>query len=96
MGTEIINDMFLHSPKRPFNTPIESGLRSLIILAEGAPWFYDLQRLVYYDYLLVHSGDVLNGPQSLHPSLPHRSGEILVRRMIVESGLNLMFSKKLI
>ena len=81
---------------RPFNTPIETGLRSLFLLSDSSPILIDLQRLVYYDYLLVYSGDVENGPPSLHPKIPHRGGGWLVRQKIVENGLNLMFSKELI
>lgn len=81
---------------RPFNLPVETGLRCLYILAEIYPDSCDLQRLIYYDYLLVYSGDVENGPPSLHPSIPHRGGGWLVRRQMVENGLNLMFSKELI
>src|SRR5437879_6232450 len=81
---------------RPFNTSLESGLRSLFILNSVAPNLRDLQRLIYYDYLIVHSSDVPDGPLSLHPPIPHRSGEWLVRRELVQEGLNLMFSKELI
>lgn len=81
---------------RPFNSPLESGLRMLIILdkikAQGA----DLQRLVYYDYLLVHSGDVDGGPESLHTAIPFRSGEWLVRRDVIQKGIELMYSKELL
>lgn len=52
---------------RHFNTPIESGLRLLFVLDEAKGEVFDLQRLVSYDYLLVHSGDVEGGPVSLHP-----------------------------
>lgn len=76
--------------------PVETGLRCLYILDAIYPSASDLQRLVYYDYLLVYSGDVENGPPSLHPSIPHRGGGWLVRRQMVETGLNLMFSKELI
>ena len=82
--------------KRPFNTPLEIGLRSLFILDAIAPNVRDLQRLMYYDYLLIHSGDVSNGPDSLHPPLPHRSGEWLVHRKLVSDGLDLMFAKELL
>ena len=81
---------------RPFNLPVETGLRCLYILDAIYPSASDLQRLVYYDYLLVYSGDVENGPPSLHPSIPHRGGGWLVRRQMVETGLNLMFSKELV
>lgn len=75
---------------------MESGLRSLTILVAAYPNYYDLERLVIYDYLLVHSGDIDNGPKSIHPNTPHRSGEILIKRPIIESGLKNMISKGLI
>tara|TARA_R110000850_G_scaffold214249_3_gene340170 strand:+ start:1302 stop:1796 length:495 start_codon:yes stop_codon:yes gene_type:complete len=78
-----------------FNSALETGVRSLIILTANFPSALDLQRLVDFDYLAVHSGDV-NGPESLHPPLPMREGELLVRRKIIESGLSLMMSRGLI
>jgi len=82
--------------KGVFNSPLEAGLRCLAILTAGYPNNYDLSRLVFYDYMLVHSGDIAGGPESLHPATPHRSGEILIRRPVLESGLNLFLSKGLI
>ena len=81
---------------RPFNTPLECGLRTLFVLnaAKGKP--SDLQRLVSYDYLLVHSGDIPDGPPSLHPAVPFRGTELLVKRDLVRSGLNQMFSRELL
>lgn len=79
----------------PFNSPLETGLRSLAILEAAFPNRYDLQRLVELDYLVVHSADV-GGPDSLHAPLPLRAGELLVRRQIIERGLLLMMSKGLI
>jgi hypothetical protein len=78
-----------------FNSALETGVRSLVILAANFPGALDLQRLVDFDYLAVHSGDV-DGPESLHPPLPMREGELLVRRKIIESGLSLMMSRGLI
>lgn len=79
-----------------FNSPMESGLRSLTLLVAAYPHYCDLERLVIFDYLLVHSGDIDNGPKSIHPDTPHRSGEILIKRPIVESGLKNMIAKGLI
>lgn len=79
----------------PFNSPIETGIRALILLAESYPEQLDLQRILEFDYLMVHSGDV-GGPPSLHPPLPLRSGELLVRRSLIERGLLLMISRGLI
>ncbi|MCW8887406.1 MAG: threonine transporter [Motiliproteus sp.] len=78
-----------------FNSALETGVRSLVILAANFPAALDLQRLVDLDYLVVHSGDV-DGPESLHPPLPMRESELLVRRKIIESGLSLMMSRGLI
>ena len=73
-----------------FNTPLECGLRSVALLLAAYPRSFDLQRLVQYDYLIVHSGDVEGGPPSIHPPTPHRSGELLVRRALVKEGLEFM------
>lgn len=79
-----------------FNSPIETGLRSLTLLEAGYPNAYDLERITYYDYLLVHSGDIKGGPNSIHPNTPHRSGELLIRRPIIEKGLAVMISRGLV
>jgi hypothetical protein len=79
-----------------FNSPLECGLRSAVLLAQAFPQKLDIQRLVHYDYLLVHSGDVVGGPSSIHPPTPHRSGELLVRRPLIEAGVKLMMSKSVV
>ncbi len=79
----------------PFNSPLETGIRSVSILVPSYPGAFDLQRLVAFDHLIVHTGDV-GGPESLHPKLPMSSAELLVRRHIVERGLMLMISRKLV
>ena len=79
----------------PFNSALETGVRTLAILIACYPKAHDLGRLVQYDYLTVHSADA-DGPPSLHPPLPLRSGELLVRRGLIESGLHLMMSRSLL
>jgi hypothetical protein len=79
----------------PFNTPLETGIRSLTILTAIFPQSLDLQYLVYFDYLIVHSGDV-EGPESLHAPLPLRSGELTVRRELIKRGLFLMMGRGLV
>ncbi len=81
---------------KPFNSPFESGLRSLIILTEAYPEAFDSQRLLYYSYMIVHTADISGGPESIHPLTPHRSGELLVRREIVKNGILLMQLKGLL
>ncbi|WP_373622197.1 ABC-three component system middle component 2 [Methylobacterium sp. OAE515] len=82
--------------KRPFNSPLECGLRLLFVLAAAGEHACDLQRLVSYDYLMVHSGDVPGGPKSLHPAVPFRGSELLVKRDVLQVGLNQMFSRELL
>jgi hypothetical protein len=80
----------------PFNGPVEIGLRALCILTTAFPAAYALQRLVVFDYFLVHSDDIEGGPEGLHPRTPHRGGEILVRRGVIQDGLTLYESRGLI
>lgn len=91
----MVPDVASRAPS-PFNGSVESGLRSLVLLDAAAPSGCDLGRVVVYDYLLVHSADVPGGPKSLHPATPHRSGELLVRRRMIRSGLMLMISRELL
>jgi hypothetical protein len=79
-----------------FNSPVELGLRALTLLAEAYPRSLDLQRLVILDYLLVHSGDLEGGPESLHPPSPLRAGEVSVRSGLIEDGLHLFATKGLV
>jgi hypothetical protein len=72
-----------------FNTALETGVRSLVILNAAFPRVFDLAHLTWFDHLVVHTADV-GGPQSLHPDLPQRTGELLVRRRVVEEGVQLM------
>jgi hypothetical protein len=80
----------------PFNSAVEIGLRALCVLSEAYPAAYSLQRLVVFDYMVVHSDDLPGGPPGLHPQTPNRSGEILVRRETVQAGLRLYQSRGLI
>jgi hypothetical protein len=80
----------------PFNGPVEIGLRALCVLTTAFPTAYALQRLVAFDYFIVHSDDIEGGPVGLHPKTPHRGGEILVRRGALQDGLTLYESRGLI
>jgi hypothetical protein len=78
-----------------FNSPFEAGFRATVLLAELYPSVADLQRLVFFDYLLIHSRDV-GGPPSLHPATPYRSQEYAVRREIMRHGLLIMAGRGLV
>lgn len=75
--------------KNLFNGALETGVRSVVILETAYPRTFDLTQLTWLDHLVVHTED-LDGPRSLHPNIPQRNGELLVRRTLVEKGLMLM------
>lgn len=83
-----------HNPSsiHPFNSTLETAIRALVVLEAFHPRRCDLLEMTWLDHLVVHTGD-LDGadvPASLHPDLPNRAGELLVRRQLVEKGLRLM------
>lgn len=80
----------------PFNNKIETGLRILAILNSTYPKSYDLQSLIYLDYMVVHSGDINKEITSLHPAVSSRKGELLIRREIIFSSVELFIQKGLI
>jgi hypothetical protein len=79
-----------------FNSALETGIRAVCILVANPSNKFDIQQLLALDHIVVHSGDIENAPPSLHPSVLQRNGELLVRRPLVENGLSLMESKKLV
>jgi hypothetical protein len=81
---------------RLFNSALEYGLRLSFLLDAATPEQADVQRLISYDYLLVHSGDIDGGPPSLHPAVPFRGSELLIKRDLVRAGLDLMFARELV
>ncbi|MGX1377105.1 hypothetical protein RKD56_004223 [Priestia megaterium] len=78
------------------NSSLEAGLRVLIILDSIFPDSIDIDRLVIYDYLIIHTKDVKVGKESLHPPTPHRLGELFVRRELLQEGISLMESRELL
>lgn len=73
----------------PFNSPLEVGMRVLMILVESFPMRLDINRLVLLDHGLLHSAD-LGGPESLHPAIPVRVGELGMKRQRIEDGLHVV------
>jgi len=79
----------------PFNTPLETGIRLVILLAEAYPDLFSLDRLVMLDHVLVHTSD-FGGPASVHPPSPYRVAEPYVRRELVQRSLILFRSRGLV
>ncbi|HTX33342.1 MAG TPA: ABC-three component system middle component 2 [Solirubrobacteraceae bacterium] len=78
-----------------FNSALEAGLRSLFLLAASGRRGFDIQQLVGFDFALVHSSE-LDGPPSLHPRSPAQGQQLLVRRTLMQDGLELMRSRDLV
>src|SRR3546814_12270520 len=78
---------------RLFNSALETGVRSALILDAARPRSFDLAHLTWLDHLVVHTADI-GGPPSLHPDIPQRDGELLVRRRHVQAGLVLLRSEE--
>lgn len=87
---------FEHRDIHLFNTSIEYGVRSLFVLSKIFPKAIDLYRLAIYDFLLLHSGDIKDGPASIQPAIPHRGVEYFVKAKQLKKGLFLMSSKGLL
>ncbi|MFF0496435.1 ABC-three component system middle component 2 [Nocardia aobensis] len=71
----------------PLNSPLEVGVRTLVLLAQAFPNRLDVAQLVYLDHVMVHSAEFGGRPANLHPSLPVGPGELAMRRRLVEQGL---------
>lgn len=78
-----------------FNSALETGLRTLVVLDAFHPRACSTSELVWFDHLVVHTAD-LEGPDSLHPDLPSRAGELLVRRQLVDEGVRLLLHPELV
>lgn len=77
---------------RPFNSALETGVRALVLLEAFHPRRFDLLEMTWLDHLVVHTGDLddQDAPNSLHPDLPNRAAELVVRRPLIERSLQLM------
>ena len=78
------------------NTPSEIGLRCLFLLQEAYPTSYNVEKIMYLDYLTIYSRDAQILEDSLHPEYPMRELEIFSKQVVFREALLLMASKKLL
>lgn len=77
-----------------YNTYYEIGVRVLLLLNfTSGP--IDLQRIIYYDYLMLHYGDIDEDYKSVHPANPFHTTELYIRRELIQSALDLICKKGL-
>lgn len=81
--------------KLTFNGSLETGLRLLSILVAGYPNKFDSNKLLIFDFMVIHTED-FGGPKSLHPKNIYKSSEFLVRKKVIQQGVDLMLGKGLI
>lgn len=80
---------------RLFNNEIEMGLRILVILKCIYPKSLDIEMINYYDYFSLHTKDI-GGEDSLHADVPNRSGELSVKRNLIQRSLKMLILKGLV
>lgn len=73
-----------------FNSDVETGIRTLIVLDALHPRRCVISELTWFDYVVVNSGQFDGGPPSLHPTTEVATGELLVRRHTIQRGLRLL------
>jgi predicted transcriptional regulator len=71
------------------------GLRILVILKCIYPKSLDIEMINYYDYFALHSKDI-GGEKSLHADVPNRSGELSVKRDLIQRSLKMLILKGLV
>ena len=78
-----------------YNTPLELGMRSLILLHTSNSAIMDLEKIMYLDYLCLNTSD-LDGPKSLHAPIPNRGVQIFSKKDLIQKGLSIMITKDLV
>lgn len=76
------------------NSPLEVGLRILVVLDVEFPAHRNLDQLLVVDHMALHTED-FGGPGSLHPALPLRSADVGARRESIRRGLELLIHRGL-
>lgn len=83
------------STQKVYNTPLEIGLRMLVILNELGAKGGDLDQIMYFDFLSLNTKDI-GGPESIHAPVPKRGVQVYARKNLMQKGGNLLLSKELI
>lgn len=78
-----------------FNSKVELATRASFILNFFHDRSLDLDRLVFFDYVLLYAKE-FGGPSNIHTDLPNKIAEIIRRRELLPDALKLFISKGLI
>lgn len=77
------------------NNCIEISLR-LLVLFDESDTSMDIQRIIFYDYALIHAADFDKKKNSLSPASPFRKEELYVKTELIKEALNILLKKQLI
>ncbi|KGL40495.1 hypothetical protein HCA64_01305 [Listeria booriae] len=78
------------------NSPIELGLRIIILLETVENADFDVDDILLLDYYVLHINDFDSKLKSIHPAIPNRENEIFVRRKSIQDSLLFLESLNLI
>ena len=79
-----------------FNNPVEIRLRILILLNIDIDNEFNIEKLTYFDYLMMHSGDIDNAPDSILPNSPYRFFEFHVNKENISQAVEFLWRKGLV
>ena len=77
------------------NSNLEIALRLLVIMNVHKKTI-ERDRLVAYEYFVIHSGDIKNAPSSIHPDIPYRASIYISNHQNISNALNILLSKELV
>jgi len=72
------------------NSPVEFGLRVVVLLDEFEFISLSIDEIITYDYLMTNSGEFDERYPSLHPQTPYRYSKLFVKRDFLMEGVNQM------
>lgn len=79
------------------NSDVEVSLRILMLVdSDFGQESMDIDEILYLDYLVIHMNDFDSSLVSIHPSMPNKEQEVLVRRASIQKAILLLISRDLI
>lgn len=79
-----------------YNSSLETSIRLGKLLVEFFPERISIERLIYIDFIIVNLNDFIEGEDSLHPAVPRRDTQAIIKRKLVNDAIDLMKSHGLI
>ena len=78
------------------NSSLETSLRISLMLNQLFDIKLNADEIVLLDYYIIHLNDFDSTYDSIHPNIPNRENELLIRRKLVLDSINILESRSLI